>query len=169
MVTSFHLDEIISIKPVGKQKTIDITVSGDNLFVAQDILTHNSGASSSDAEMTDIGGSFGIPATADFILSLARTEELDAINQLLAKVLKNRYRGSIDKKRFCLGVDIMTQTLHDIDESQQDNIMNDNVPIPTGKELKDKFIEKNKNKFSVLDKSNDFNDRYETVPFEGFD
>jgi intein/homing endonuclease len=50
------LVEILLIIPVGIKKTIDITVSGDNLFFANDILTHNSGASSTDAEMTDIGG-----------------------------------------------------------------------------------------------------------------
>jgi intein/homing endonuclease len=56
MNKDFILDVIVSISPVGKKKTMDITVSRDNLFFANDILTHNSGASSSDAEMTDIGG-----------------------------------------------------------------------------------------------------------------
>ena len=166
MVTQFYLDEIESITFVGKKKTIDITVSGDNLFVANDILTHNSGASSSDAEMTDIGGSFGIPATADFIMSLARTEELDAIQQLLAKILKNRYRGSVDKKRFCLGVDIMTQTLYDVSESEQDGLVDTRPKEPEGKNLKEKFSTANKNRFAALDES--FSPEYEVVPFNGF-
>ena len=36
-------DEIISIECIGEQELIDIEVGGDNLFFANDILTHNSG------------------------------------------------------------------------------------------------------------------------------
>jgi intein/homing endonuclease len=35
-------DEILSIDPIGEMDTIDIEVSGDHLFYANGILTHNS-------------------------------------------------------------------------------------------------------------------------------
>ena len=35
-------DEIVSIKKIDKRKMIDIEVSGDHLFYANDILTKNS-------------------------------------------------------------------------------------------------------------------------------
>jgi intein/homing endonuclease len=39
------LDEIVSIRKVGKRKTVDIEVDGpDHLFFCNGILTHNSAA-----------------------------------------------------------------------------------------------------------------------------
>ena len=37
-------DEIIKIEEIGIEETIDISVDGNNLFFANDILTHNSGS-----------------------------------------------------------------------------------------------------------------------------
>lgn len=48
-------DKIVSIELLPyEEETIDISVSGNNLFFANDILTHNSGATNSDADMTDV-------------------------------------------------------------------------------------------------------------------
>lgn len=47
------VDQIVSVKKIGIQETIDIEVSGNNLFFANDILTHNSGFSNSDLSLTD--------------------------------------------------------------------------------------------------------------------
>jgi len=47
------LSRIISIKEISSEPTIDIEVSGNNLFIANGILTHNSGFSNTDADMTD--------------------------------------------------------------------------------------------------------------------
>ena len=49
------------------------------------------GIQSSDVEITDISDSMGVPATADFMLSMSRTEEMDELGQILVKQLKNRY------------------------------------------------------------------------------
>ena len=38
------LDEIVSIRKVGKRKTVDIEVDGNRLFYCNGILTHNSAA-----------------------------------------------------------------------------------------------------------------------------
>ncbi len=35
-------DKIVSIECIGEMDTVDIEVSGDHLFYANDILTHNS-------------------------------------------------------------------------------------------------------------------------------
>ncbi len=100
-------DEVISIEPVGELETIDISVSGDNLFYCNGILTKNS---------------FGLPATADFMFALISTEELEKLGQLMVKQLKNRW-GSIDSpKRFVIGVDRAKMKLFDAEESAQDGI-----------------------------------------------
>jgi hypothetical protein len=118
-----YLDEIISIKKIGKKETIDITVSGDNLFFANNILTHNSGFSSSDPEMTDISESFGTAATADLLLSLISTEELDGMNQIMIKQLKNRYGDKSINKRFVVGIDRAKMRLYDVEQSAQNDIL----------------------------------------------
>lgn len=118
-----NLDEIISIKKIGKKETIDITVSGDNLFFANDILTHNSGFSSSDVEMTDISESFGTAATADLLLALITTEELDNLGQIMIKQLKNRYADKSINKRFVVGIDRSKMRLFDVEQSAQKDLV----------------------------------------------
>ena len=117
------LDEIISIKKVGRDETIDISVSGDNLFFANNILTHNSGANSSDIEMTDISESFGTAATADLLLAIISTEELDNMNQVMIKQLKNRYSDKSINKRFVVGIDRSKMRLYDVEQSAQGDIL----------------------------------------------
>jgi hypothetical protein len=116
-------DEIVEIEELDEMELIDITVTRDNLFYANGILTKNS---------------YGIPATADFMLLLTRTEELDEMQQISCKVLKNRYRNSYDIKKFYIGVDLMTQRLYQLENSEQD----ETVSEPSA--LKSQFQKNNK-------------------------
>ena len=52
--------------------------------------TTRSGFSNSDPGLEDTSESFGLPATADFMFALVTNEELEALNQILVKQLKNR-------------------------------------------------------------------------------
>ena len=116
------LDEIISIKKIGPRETIDITVSDDNLFLANGILTHNSGYGSTDVDMTDVSESFGLAHTVDVLLALITTEELENLNQLMIKQLKNRYNDPNYYKRFVVGIDRSKMRLFDLEESAQKDI-----------------------------------------------
>lgn len=113
------LDEIVSIKKIGKRKTIDITVSGDNLFFANGILTHNSGMNNSDIELTDTSESIGGPMSADMLLALISTEELEELGQIMFKQLKNRYNDPTVHKRFVVGIDRSKMRLYDVEQSAQ--------------------------------------------------
>lgn len=62
------------------------------------------GAKSSDMELTDTSESFGLPATADFMIGLIETEEMAINGEILVKQLKNR-TSSKEDLRFLLGVD----------------------------------------------------------------
>ena len=53
--------------------------------------TTRSGFTSTDLGLEDTSESFGLPATADFMFALISTEELEGLNQILVKQLKNRY------------------------------------------------------------------------------
>jgi len=111
-------DTIISIEEVGKLETTDITVSGDNLFFCNNILTKNS---------------WGTPQTADMLLAFTRTEELDKCGQILVKQLKNRYADMNKNKKFTIGIDISKMRLYDISDPTA-NIMNDTTPLPEVKQ-----------------------------------
>tara|TARA_R110000787_G_scaffold60595_3_gene137368 strand:- start:714 stop:2099 length:1386 start_codon:yes stop_codon:yes gene_type:complete len=95
--------------------------------------TTRSGFSNSDVELTDTSESFGLPATADFMIALISTEDLQNLNQIMVKQLKNRYNDPTTNKRFVIGVDRSRMRLYDVEQSAQDGIMqeqhNDSVPV----------------------------------------
>lgn len=62
------------------------------------------GAKSSDVDMTDTAESFGLPATADFMLAGIETEELAAASEQLFKQVKSRYGDKNKFNKFKLGV-----------------------------------------------------------------
>lgn len=108
-------DEVVSVEDAGDIELMDITVTRDNLFYANGILTKNS---------------MGIPNTADLMLSISRTEELDGLGQILWKQLKNRYGNKVDNLRFVTGIDLEKQTIYDVNQSEQNDLVS--VPPPTG-------------------------------------
>jgi replicative DNA helicase len=85
--------------------------------------TTRSGYGSSDVDLTDTSESFGLPATADFMFALISTEELEGINQLMIKQLKNRYNDTTSYKRFVIGIDRSKMRLYDVEESAQVDIV----------------------------------------------
>jgi replicative DNA helicase len=82
--------------------------------------TNRSGWQNSDIEMSDTSESAGLPMTVDWMFAMIRTEELDAMGQLMVKQLKSRYNDVNYYKRFVVGVDIAKFTLHDVDQPVKD-------------------------------------------------
>lgn len=80
------------------------------------------GYSSNDIDITDTAESFGLPATADFFFAAIRTEEFDALGQILIKQLKNRYGNKNFYEKFVIGVDPERQKLYDVEDGAQENI-----------------------------------------------
>lgn len=83
---------------------------------------NRNGFDNSDIELTDTSESMGLVHTADLMLALIRTEELDEINQLMIKQLKNRYADTATNKRFVVGINRARMKLYDLEESAQSNI-----------------------------------------------
>jgi replicative DNA helicase len=71
--------------------------------------------------------SFGTAMTADLVLSLSRTEELDTMGKLKVKVLKNRYNNTSICRRFILGFDLSRMKL--FDEKEDAQVMSTNNTI----------------------------------------
>jgi len=85
--------------------------------------TTRSGYGSSDVDLTDTSESFGLPATADLMFALISTEELETLNQIMVKQLKNRYNDPTIYKRFVIGIDRAKMRLYDCEQKAQDDIL----------------------------------------------
>ena len=94
-----------------------------NLPIVSATQTTRSGYGSSDVELTDTSESFGLPATADFMFALISTEELEGINQIMVKQLKNRYNDPTIHKRFVVGIDRAKMRLYDCEQNAQEDIV----------------------------------------------
>ena len=80
---------------------------------------NRTGFGSSDVEITDTSESFGLPATCDLMLALISTEQLEGMNQLMVKQLKNRYNDPTVNKRFVVGIERAKMRLYDVEDSAQ--------------------------------------------------
>ena len=112
-----------------------------NLPIVSATQTTRSGFVSSDVDLTDTSESFGLPATADLMFALISTEELEGLNQIMVKQLKNRYNDPTIFKRFVVGIDRAKMRLYDCEQSDQEDI------VDSGQE-ENTFKEKPKKSFS---------------------
>ena len=85
--------------------------------------TSRSGFVSSEVGLEDTSESFGLPATADFMFALISNEELDELNQMAVKQLKNRYNDPTVNKRFVIGIDRAKMRLFDVKPSDQNDLV----------------------------------------------
>jgi len=94
-----------------------------NLPIVSATQTTRSGYGSSDVELTDTSESFGLPATADLMFALISTEDLEPLNQIMVKQLKNRYNDPTVNKRFIVGIDRAKMRLYDCEQKAQEDIV----------------------------------------------
>lgn len=122
-----------------------------NVPIVSATQTTRSGFTNSDPGLEDTSESFGLPATADFMFALVSNEELEGLNQIIVKQLKNRYNDLNFYKRFVVGIDRAKMKLYDVEASAQTGLtdagQDDDTPM--------------------FDKSN-FGRRQKAEGFEGF-
>ena len=90
-----------------------------NLPIMSATQTTRTGFTSTDIGLEDTAESFGLPATADFFFAILSNEELDKLNQVAIKQLKNRYNDPTTNKRFVIGIDRAKMKLFDVGQSEQ--------------------------------------------------
>ena len=103
-----------------------------NVPIMSATQTTRSGFGSTDIGLEDTSESFGLPATADFMFALISNEELDDLNQIVVKQLKNRYNDPTMNKRFVLGIDRSKMRLYDVDNKEQEDLVDsgqDDEPV----------------------------------------
>jgi replicative DNA helicase len=84
--------------------------------------TNREGMTSTDMDITNVSESTGLTHTLDLFLALMSSEELEGMNQIMVKQLKNRYNDINYYKRFTVGIDRSKMRLFDLEDSAQTNI-----------------------------------------------
>ena len=102
----------------------------EDLPIVTATQTTRGGYNNSDVELTDTSESFGLPATADLMIALISTEELEKLGQIMVKQLKNRYSDITRNKRFMIGVDRSRMKLFDIEGDPQEGLVDAGNDIP---------------------------------------
>lgn len=93
-----------------------------NCAVVTSSQFNRDGYGNSDVDLTNTSESMGITHTADCILGLITTEELDNLGQLMIKQLKNRW-GALDYyRRFVVGIDRSKMQIYDLEDGAQRGI-----------------------------------------------
>ena len=94
-----------------------------NIPIMSATQTTRSGFVSTDIGLEDTSESFGLPATADLMFAIISTEELEKLNQMLVKQLKNRYNDLTINKRFIIGIDRAKMKLYNVSQNAQDDLV----------------------------------------------
>ena len=114
-----------------------------NVPIISATQTTRSGFGSRDIDLTDTSESFGLPATADLMFALISTDELEGLNQIMVKQLKNRYNDPTINKRFVLGIDRAKMRLYDCEQNIGGDLIDSGQQTDTiqegAKQMKDKF------------------------------
>ena len=103
----------------------------NNIPIMSATQTTRSGFTSTDIGLEDTSESFGLPATADFMFAITSTEELDQLNQIAIKQLKNRYGDPNTNRKFVIGIDRSKMKLSDVENTPNEltDSNQDDVPV----------------------------------------
>ena len=96
-----------------------------NCAVVTSSQFNRDGYGNSDVDLTNTSESMGITHTADCILGLISSEDLDNLGQLMIKQLKNRWGDLSYYRRFVVGIDRAKMKLYDLEDGAQKNSSQD--------------------------------------------
>ena len=105
--------------------------------------TTRSGFTNSDIGLEDTSESFGLPATADFMFALISTDDLEGLNQILVKQLKNRWADPNTHKRFVIGIDRAKMRFYNVEGSAQSDLVDD-TPVMNNTHFGERWDEEEK-------------------------
>jgi replicative DNA helicase len=108
---------------------------------------NRTGSVSTDVGLEDTAESFGLPQTADFMFAITSTEELEEMNQVMVKQLKNRYNSATMNRKFVVGIDRSKMKLFDVKPEENEDLAESNCEqkdMPgNGFDFRPKKFEKN--------------------------
>ena len=112
----FVEDEIVEIEVVGWEETVDIEVSDNHLFVANNILTHNSAVNEMEMDHSHIAGGISKIQTADNVIAILATPAMRERGQYQFQFLKTRSSSGVGSK-VVMGFDQENLRIYDLEES----------------------------------------------------
>jgi len=116
-------DEIVSIEYVGMEDTIDINVSGDRLFYANDILTHNCAVDEVEFDHSHISGGISKIQTADNVFGIFTSRAMRERGNYQIQLMKTRNSSGVGQK-IDLDFNIDSLRITDVDGFDTNNISN---------------------------------------------
>jgi archaellum biogenesis ATPase FlaH len=111
-------DGIDSIEYIGEEETIDINVSGNRLFYANDILTHNSGVDEPEFDHSHISGGISKIQTADNVIGIFTSRAMRERGRYQIQFMKTRNSSGVGQK-IDLGFDIDSLRISDLGEDSE--------------------------------------------------
>lgn len=97
-----------------------------------------------DPDMTDVSESFGIVACVDSMVALIKTDELDQLNQVMFKQIRNRDNDVSMYRRFVMGIDKSKMRLYDVEQNAQVDALDEALNEPYDNEVDSKHKSKDK-------------------------
>jgi hypothetical protein len=91
-------DEILSIEYIGEQDTIDINTSGNRLFYANGILTHNSAVEEIEFDHSHISGGISKINTADNVFGIFTSRAMRERGRYQIQLMKTRSSSGVGMK-----------------------------------------------------------------------
>lgn len=98
LFTLSGLEPIISIESIGKIETIDINLDGDRLFLANNVLTHNSAIDAEELNQSHIAGGLTKVNTSDWYFSIVLNPAMKARGDIIFVCLKSRSSDAVGQQ-----------------------------------------------------------------------
>lgn len=112
-------DEIVSIEYIGERETVDINVSGNRLFYANEILTHNSAVEEIEYDHSHIAGGISKINTADNVIGIFTSNAMRDRGRYQVQFMKTRSSSGVGSKAD-LKFNIDTLRIEDLEDGDED-------------------------------------------------
>ena len=99
-----------------------------NVPVMTATQTNRQGYDNSDFGLKEVSDSFGLAMTADLVLGIFASEDMQKMNQILFTQLKNRYNDPNTYRKFAVGLDRSKMRLYDLDDATAADVAMANHP-----------------------------------------
>ena len=90
-------DEIVSIDEIGEIDTVDVNITGNRLFFADNILTHNSAIDATELHQGHIAGGLTKVNTVDVYATIILSPTMKAAGEIGIQFLKTRNSDGVGK------------------------------------------------------------------------
>ena len=123
MKYDLYASEILMIEEIGEEDVMDIQVTGNNLFFANNILTHNSAIEAEKLSQAHIQGGISKINTSDYTVGIKQDDMMRAAGEIFLEILKSRNSKHVGK-RILLGWDPISLTIKSLQKKSSGLTLN---------------------------------------------